>query len=262
MSTEEVMEELTLNTKINFLNLKTKIFFSISNNPSNRGSKFYNKYFIKKNYIYLPLKIKNNIMFKHLINFLKKKIINFGGASISMPYKEEIIKYVDKKDFTVQISKNANTIILKKKKLIAFNTDYLAAKKIVKGIKSNNIILIGAGALALTFLSILKKKNIYIYNRSKKRIARLKSKFIKVKKFDLNKINKIKNFIIINATPSINKIKIYNSLNFNKARLIVDCVINSKITFLEKISKKFFINYIGGNSFYDLQRSFQKKIFK
>jgi shikimate 5-dehydrogenase len=262
MSTAEVMEELTLNTKINFLNLKTKIFFSVSNNPSNRGSKFYNKYFIKKNYIYLPLKIKNNIMFKNLINFLKKKIINFGGASISMPYKEEITKYVDEKDLTVQISKNANTIILKKKKLIAFNTDYLAAKKIAKRIKSNNIILIGAGALALTFLSILKKKNIYIYNRSKKRIARLKSKFIKVKKFDLNKINKIKNFIIINATPSINNIKIYNCLNFNKARLIVDCVISSKITFLEKVSKKFSINYISGNNFYDLQRSFQKKIFK
>jgi shikimate 5-dehydrogenase len=105
------------------------------------------------------------------------------------------------------------------------------------------------------------KKNIYIYNRSKKRIAKLKSKFIKVKKFDLNKINKIKNFSIINTTPSINNIKIYNYLNFNKARLIVDCVISSKITFLEKAAKKFSINYINGNYFYDLQRSFQKRIY-
>ena len=261
MNMAEVMGKLNLNTKINFLNLKTKIFFSISSNPSNRGSKFYNKYLKKKNYIYLPLKVKNKFMFKKIIAIFKKKIINFGGASISMPYKEEITKYVDKKDFTVRISKNANTIILKKNKLIAFNTDYLAAKKIAKKIKSNSIILVGAGALAITFLSILKKKNIYIYNRSKKRITKLKSKFIKVKKFDLNKINKIKNFSIINATPSINKIKIYNYLNFNKARLIVDCVISSKMTFLEKAAKKFSINYINGNYFYDLQRSFQKKIY-
>ena len=96
MSMVEVMGKLNLNTKINFLNLKTKIFFSISNNPSNRGSKFYNKYFKKKNYIYLPLKIKNKIIFKKIIKFFKKKIINFGGASISMPYKQEVIKYVDK----------------------------------------------------------------------------------------------------------------------------------------------------------------------
>jgi shikimate 5-dehydrogenase len=257
----EAMEGLILSTKIDFLNLKTKIFFSISNNPSTRGAKFYNKYFKKKNYIYLPLKIKNKVMFKEIIIFLKKKIINFGGASISMPYKEEITKYVDKKNYTVHASRNANTIIQKKNRLIAFNTDYLAAKKIFKNIKSNNVILIGAGALALTFLSVLKKKKIFIYNRSKKRITKLKSKFIAVKKFDLNKINKIKNFIIINTTPAINKIKIYNYLNFNKAGLIVDCVISSKKTFLEKAAKKFSINYVNGNYFYDLQRSFQKKIY-
>lgn len=261
MNMAEVMGKLNLNTKINFLNLKTKIFFSISSNPSTRGSNFYNKYFKKKNYIYLPLKIKNKIMFKEIMVFLKKKIINFGGASISMPYKEEITKYVDKKDFTVRISKNANTVVLKKNRLIAFNTDYLAAKKITKKIKFNNIILVGAGALALTFLSTLKKKNIYIYNKSKKRISHLKNKFIKIQKFNPNKINKIKKFIIINATPSINKIKIYNYLNFNKAGLIVDCVISSKKTFLGKTAKKFSINYINGNYFYDLQRSFQKKIY-
>ena len=178
-----------------------------------------------------------------------------------MPYKEEVTKYVDKKDFTVEISKNANTIILKKNRCIAFNTDYLAAKKIAKKIESNNIILIGAGALALTFLSTLKKKNIYIYNISKKRVAKLKSKFNKIKKFNPNKINQLKNFVIINATPSINKIKIYNYLNFNKARLIVDCVISSKKTFLGKTAKKFSTNYINGNYFYDLQRSFQKRIY-
>jgi len=256
-----VMERLSLSTKINLLNIKTKIFFSISENPSTMGSKFYNKYLKKKNYIYLPLKIKNKFVFKNLIKFLKKKIINFGGASISMPYKEEIIKYTDKKDFTVHISKNANTIILKKNRLIAFNTDYLAAKKIIKHIKSDNIIIIGAGALASTFLAILKKKNIYIYNRSKKRIKKLKNKFIKIKKFDPDKINKTKNFIIINTTPCLNKIKIYNYLDFNKAKLIIDCVISSEKTFLGKIAKKFSVNYIDGNYFYNLQRSFQKKIY-
>jgi len=162
------MGKLNLNTKINLLNLKTKIFFSISSNPTSRGSQFYNKYLKKKNYIYLPLRIKNKVMFKKAIAFFKKKIVNFGGASISMPYKEEIIKYVDKKDFTVQISKNANTVILKKNKLIAFNTDYLAATKIAKKNKSNNIVLIGAGALAITFLSILKKKKfIFIIDLKK-----------------------------------------------------------------------------------------------
>jgi shikimate dehydrogenase len=261
MSIAEVMEELTLNTKINFLNQKTKIFFSISSNPSTRGSKFYNKFFKKKNYLYLPLKIENKLIFKIFMSFIKKRIINFGGASISMPYKEEVTKYIDKKNYTVQISKNANTIIYKKNKLIGFNTDYLAAKKIIRRIKSNNIILIGAGALATTFLTLLKKKNVYIYNRSNERFIKLKKRFIKIKKFELGMTNKIKNFIIINSTPSIKNIIIYNYLNFNKAILIIDCVISSKITFLEKVAKNLSINYVSGNYFYDLQRFFQKKIY-
>lgn len=261
MNTEEVMEGLNLSTKINFLDLKTKFFFSISNNPSTRGSKFYNKFFKKKNYIYLPLKIENKITFKEIIIFLKKKIINFGGASISMPFKEEILKYVDKKDFTVKISKNANTVILNKNKLISYNTDYLAAKKILNNIKYKNVILIGVGALSKTFLSLLKKKNVYVTNRSEKKISGLKNFFIKFKKFNFSEVDKIKNFVIINTTPSTNKIKIYNYINFNKARLIIDCVISSKLTYLKKIAKKFSINYIDGNSFYYLQRSFQKKIY-
>jgi shikimate dehydrogenase len=255
------MEGLNLSTVINFLNLKTKFFFSISKDPSVRGSAFYNKFFKKKNYIYLPLKIKNKIIFKEIIIFLKKKIINFGGASISMPFKEEILKYVDKKHFTVRTSKNANTIILNKNKLTSYNTDYLAAKKILTKIKYKNVILIGAGALAKTFLTLLKKKNIYVTNRSEKRVLKLKNIFTKLKKFNFSEVNKIKNFIIINATPSTNKIKIYNYINFNKAELILDCVISSKLTYLNKIAKKFSIDYIDGNSFYYLQRSFQKKIY-
>ena len=256
-----VMERLILNTKINFLNIKTKIFFSISNNPSNRGAKFYNKYFKKKNYIYLPLKIKNKIMLKYLVIFLKKNIINFGGASISMPFNEEIIKYVVKKDTSVQVTKNANTIILKKNKLVAFNTDFLAAKKISKKIISNNIIIIGAGALATTFLTILKRKKIFVYNRSRERFAKLNKRFVKIKKINYDKINEIEDFAIINATPCLNKIKLYNYIDFNKARLIIDCAISSKKTFLNKLAEKFFVNYINGTRFYNLQRFFQKKIY-
>jgi shikimate dehydrogenase len=252
---------LSLSTNINFLNLKTKFFFSISNNPSTRGSNFYNKFFKKKNFIYLPLKIKNKIIFKEIIIFLKKKIINFGGASISMPYKEEIMKYVDKKDITVKVTKNANTIILSKNKLISYNTDYLAAKKILKNIRYQNVILIGAGALAKTFLSLQKNKNVYVVNKSKKNISKLNKLSFKIIKFNFSEVNKIKNFIVINTTPSINKIKIYNYINFNNAKLIIDCPISSKLTNLNKIAKKFSIKYINGCSFYHLQRFFQKKLY-
>ena len=261
MNTKEAMEGLILSTNNNFLNLNTKIFFSISKNPSNRGSHFYNKIFKNKNYIYLPLKIKNKFFFKEIIKFLKKKIINFSGCSISMPFKEEILKYVDKKHYTAKVSKNANTIMLKKNKLIAFNTDYLAAKKLLKKINSNNIILLGAGALAKTFLSLLNRNRVYLYNKSIKNVIRTKKIFSKIELINIKNINKIKNFTLINTTPQADHLKLYNCINFCNARLIIDCVISSRSTYLEKVSKKFSINCINGNDFYLLQRSFQKKIY-
>jgi shikimate dehydrogenase len=252
------MERLAVNTKINSVNCDTKIFFSISNNPSTRGSLFYNKLFKYKNYIYLPIKIKNKIIFKKIIKFLKKNIINFAGASISMPYKEEILKYTDIKHYTVKKSQNANTIIYKNSKLKAFNTDYLAAQQVLKKNNFNNIILIGAGALSKTFLSLAKGKKVYIYNRSKIRLKKIKMHFYKINNLEIKKINQ---FVLINTTPIIKNIKLYDDINFNNAILIIDCALSNKSTILERLANKYSLNYISGNDFYKLQRNFQKKIY-
>ena len=258
MNTEEGMERLAVNTKINSVNCDTKIFFSISNNPSTRGSLFYNRLFKYKNYIYLPLKIKNKIIFKEIIKFLKKKIINFSGASISMPFKEEILKYTDINHYTAQKTLNANTIIYKNSKLKAFNTDYLAAEQILTRYKFNNVILIGAGALSKTFLSLTKKKKVYIYNRSKERIKKLKTNVYKINNLS---IKRIKQFVLINTTPLKKNLKLYNNIDFNNALLIIDCVISNRQTTLKKIAYKYSLNYISGHDFYELQRNFQQKIY-
>ena len=100
------------------LNKNTIFFFSVSNNPSTRGSVFYNKLFLKqkKNYIYIPVQIKNNLYFKKFLDFLKNGLINVGGISVSMPLKSYAKKISDQKHNSVILSKNANTLIFKKKK--------------------------------------------------------------------------------------------------------------------------------------------------
>ena len=93
---------------------RTGILFSISSNTSNRGAEYYNSLFIKKNInlIYIPVSIKTNKNFDNFIKFLKEKNLNFFGSSISMPFKERILKYVDINDRSVKKTKNANTIVL------------------------------------------------------------------------------------------------------------------------------------------------------
>ena len=153
------------------LNKNTIFFFSVSNNPSTRGSVFYNKLFLKqkKNYIYIPVQIKNNFYFKKFLDFLKNGVINVGGISVSMPLKSYAKKISDQKHNSVILSKNANTLIFKKKKIYSYNCDFLAAEKIFKNKKFDNFIIIGAGSLALSFINMLKGKKIFIFNRTKKK---------------------------------------------------------------------------------------------
>jgi shikimate 5-dehydrogenase len=136
----------------------------------------------------------------------------------------------------------------------------LAAEQILTRYKFNNVILIGAGALSKTFLSLTKKKKVYIYNRSKERIKKLKLKTSVYKINNLN-IKKIKQFVLINTTPLKKNLKLYNNIDFNNALLIIDCVISNRQTTLKKIAYKYSLNYISGNDFYELQRNFQQKIY-
>jgi len=76
------------------VNNKTKLYVSISKNPGNTGARLHNNFFkhIKKNKLYLPLKIEN------LKNFIKfAKDTNIQGISISAPFKKAILKYLDKR---------------------------------------------------------------------------------------------------------------------------------------------------------------------
>ena len=239
----------------------TKIYLSISKSPSIRGSEYYNNLFKKNkiNSIYLPLKIKNQKHFDKLFIFLKNNIMNFGGASISMPFKEHVIKHLDLQDKSVSTSFNANTVLFKKK-TIGFNTDFIAIKSMKEFKKIKNIILIGAGALAKSFFKALKKKNFYIYNRSKNKILFFKKSsntFIVNKK----KVQDLKSFAIINATPFMNKIKIYEFFNFKEAKFILDCCISDQSSFLQVIAAKHSILYKGGDYLYKVQRELQKKIY-
>ena len=194
------------------------------------------------------------------MKFLHKRIINFGGASISMPFKQEVLKYIDKKHTTAKLSKNANTILFKKK-LIAFNTDYLAAKKILSKIKFDSVILIGSGSLASTFVSILKRKKIYIYNRSSKNVLKLRKNFKTSKILNFNKKRKIMNCLIINTTPNLGELNIYKLINFKKIKMIINCAISNQRSYLQKVSTRLSIKYICRKKFYDIQRSYQEKLY-
>jgi shikimate dehydrogenase len=134
------------------------------------------------------------------------KTLNIKGASVTIPFKESVIGYLDWVDEDALNIGAVNTIVNKKGKLLGFNTDYTAAIEPLKpfGIKNKKICVIGAGGAAQAVAYGINKNygDLVIINRSiqkgKELALKYNAKFIAMHEIDKENFNAD---IIINTTP-------------------------------------------------------------
>tara|TARA_Y100000590_G_scaffold380888_1_gene449552 strand:+ start:5884 stop:6726 length:843 start_codon:yes stop_codon:yes gene_type:complete len=225
---------------------------------------------------YLLLETPKKKFFNTIKNLQKN---NFLGVNLTIPLKEEVLKYKNEKDKIVKTIGAANVLVFSKKKIVAKNTDVYGFKKsIIKLIKKKEkkiAIIIGSGGASraiLYSLIELKYKNIFLYNRSINNAKKMKKDFLKnfsnkiktqifcenLKKINLN----LKNAnILINTTPlgmkNFPNLNI-NIENLNKNAVIIDLIYNPLETNLIKEANKNNIKNINGLDMllYQAQKSF------
>jgi shikimate dehydrogenase len=122
--------------------------------------------------VYMAFEVEN----KDIKNaFYGAKSLNFVGLNITMPYKENVIAYVDYLDEPSSLIGAVNTIFFQGGKSYAHNTDHegflrsLQDKDFV--FKNASCLVIGSGGVAKSTIYALikqKVKKIYLYNRTKK----------------------------------------------------------------------------------------------
>lgn len=99
---------------------------------------------------------------------------NFYGINVTIPYKQEVIKYLDHISDDAKNINAVNTIKNISGKLYGFNTDSLGFEAMLKyykiDVRDKNILILGTGATSETVAYVLyklKSKNIYKQNRVK-----------------------------------------------------------------------------------------------
>lgn len=163
---------------------------------------------------YKALGIENNFLFlrkrvssQNLKKFIEeiKENSNFKGASISIPHKIEIIKYLDEIDGIAKKIGAVNTIVKSDKKLKGYNTDYLGILNPLKQktiLKNKKAAIIGAGGAARAAVYALTSQGakVTVFNRDVKKAEKLAHDFDC--QFDsLDNINRVSDFdIVIHAT--------------------------------------------------------------
>lgn len=111
----------------------------------------------------------------HLEGFLKNmKENNIYGLSVSMPYKKEVIKYLDGIDAVAEQLQSVNTVYREGDKFYGTNTDIFGVLDPIKislwssPKKNPKIAILGAGGASASAVYALKQISdcIYIYNRT------------------------------------------------------------------------------------------------
>lgn len=134
-----------------------------------------------------------------------RKDSHFRGASISIPHKVKIIKYLDGIDKVAKVIGAVNTIVKNGKKIKGYNTDYLGVLNPLKqltNLKSKKVAVLGAGgaARATVYALVTSGAMVTVFNRNVERGEELARDF-NCDYDSLKNITKVSNFdIVINAT--------------------------------------------------------------
>ena len=123
---------------------------------------------------------------------------NFKFISVTLPYKEKVIKYLDELDESAKMIGCVNTIINKDGHLTGYNTDAYGFESLLRynriDIKNKKVLILGSGATSKTVKNVLlklKAKEVYVVSRTPNKNAISYERAQEI--FDID--------VIVNTTP-------------------------------------------------------------
>lgn len=188
---------------MNWINKDTEIYCSFAKTAGNFGCRLMNSLFFYHNLnkIYKSFSV-NNI--KEAVDAVK--ILDIKGFAITMPYKKEIVNYVDEVQDEVKTIGAANTVLNNNGYLKAYNTDYLAAKDLLITKSKKPVYVLGNGGYA---------------SAVKRALFDLTFNYVIITRKEWKEISNIKNSIIYNCTP-------VDNIEMDSSNEFIDCLITSK----------------------------------
>ncbi|MFO7797338.1 MAG: shikimate dehydrogenase [Promethearchaeia archaeon] len=213
-------------------------------------------------YIYLAFDVDPKNLKKAMSGI---RALNIKGINVTIPYKQEIMKFVDEIDPLAKKIGAINTIKNVDGYLIARNTDTAGAKKSLKDAKckfqGKNVLVLGAGGAsrAICFALAEEANKIIISNRTEDKAISLAKEIKNKVNTDAEGYSNQKNIlekfienvdILINTTPlgmypKTNQIPLPEHLLIEDL-FVFDVIYNPLKTKLLKVAEKKGCNILGG----------------
>ena len=184
------------------INKDTEIYCSFAKEAGNVGCKVFNtafKYY-DMNKIYKSFSVDN---IEDAVNAVKT--LDIKGFAVTMPFKTEVLDYVDYMSNGVKAVRAANTIINERGILTAYNTDYNAAKEVLDECLDVDLYILGNGGYSKAVHQAAKDLG---YNPNI------------ITRNNWNEIKEIRDSIIFNCTPVEN-------IEVDKSNDFIDCIVST-----------------------------------
>lgn len=196
------------------------------------------------------------------------RALNIKGASITIPFKEDIIKYLDWIDPLAKSIGAVNTVVNHEGRLSGFNTDCNAAVAplLSHGIKGKTICIVGAGGAARAAAFGIEKEGgrIVIVNRDRDRgenLARdLKGSFIPFEEMETIEADVVINATSLGMDPHIKTLS-FTEKNLYPGMVVMDMVYTPLETRLLMVAKEKGCTIIDGLSMFVSQAAAQFELW-
>jgi shikimate dehydrogenase len=111
------------------INKDTRLCISLAGRPSNIGTRFHNFLYEELGLDFIYKAFTTSDLAAAIAGI---RGLGIRGCGVSMPYKEACIPFLDELDASAQTLRSVNTIVNDEGRLRAYNTDYIAVRKLLE----------------------------------------------------------------------------------------------------------------------------------
>jgi 3-dehydroquinate dehydratase/shikimate dehydrogenase len=261
-----IIDDLIKTYPIVNYNRRTKIFGLVGNPVSqSRGVYVHNAIFQRSsvNAVYVNFLVNN---LQHFITTYRDLI---SGMSITMPFKQAILPMLDELEPEVKTLDAVNTVIIRKGKLVGYNTDLPAIADLLQKrtvVRHKDVLILGTGATAKTMAHavLLHGARTTIMGRSTEK-AKALAQQLGCEWAPLSLLPTLHPDILMNGTPvgmsPNNKSSLVPKSLFRKEMIVFDAVYNPPMTPLLLDAEAAGCKIISGLEFFNHQAQLQSNYF-
>lgn len=235
------------------INAETDIYGVIADPVAqNLGPVVHNTAFREQglNKVFIPFRVPQD----DLISFMELvQDLDIKGLSVTVPHKEEILRYLVQADGAVRGIGGANTILMDQRSIVGFNTDYRAFNDVLNQVFSHHdegqslwgktALVLGGGGVSKAILYALRRReaDVLIAARTFDRAVELAERF-KCRPIQWYDRLKFDPDIVVNATsigmhPNVDETP-FDRAHLRRGSIVIDTVYNPEQTLLIKHARE------------------------